>query len=596
MGINQRFKQLPNYLILSMVIFTMAIKFQANSWNKKIIEQDVLSLYAYLPAAFIYKDVSLSFMNDGKENYYEKFWPIKQANGKYVIKTTMGTSLMYSPFFFIAHGIEKLSGKDANGYSATYKTLISFAALFYLVIGLIFTRKLLQKYFDPLITSVALLLIYLGTNLFYYTSFEPGMTHVYSFCLIAMFLFYCLKWYEKQKFTTSAILGVLIGLIVLIRPTNILIVLLFLLWEISRFYEIKLRLKLLLKNWPLIALMIITAFMIWIPQLLYWKMQTGSYFINSYNEQFYFNNFHIHKALLGFRKGWFIYTPVMFFAVVGVFFMKKKIKAIRTAYYFFLPALIYVTYSWWCWWYGGSYGARTMIDIYAVMSLPLAALISYFIYKKRITKILTYFAVSLFVVHNIFQTYQYLKNAIHYDSMTKEAYFDSFLRINPSEDFESLLVTPDYERAVQGLPEQRVKPEPLLDCSEKDFSYVNVNMYGKNKDFYIVSDLMVKDSLPDLEGKILIIPDSENPFNEDVDLRIGLFSNHVKQWMIEYPLLEITQNSSEEFRTDFVIPFSQYNAPNLKIFISNFSYEPIYGERIELIIHDLEGHYENNVY
>ena len=71
--------------------------------EQRVIEWDAISYYAYLPATFIYNDLSLSFTDgyDGPHKFV--FWPEKGPDGKYLIKTTMGLSVMWLPFFIAGH-------------------------------------------------------------------------------------------------------------------------------------------------------------------------------------------------------------------------------------------------------------------------------------------------------------------------------------------------------------------------------------------------------------------------------------------------------------------------------------------------------------
>src|SRR4051794_5529771 len=71
-------------------------------WEKNHITTDVVSYYGYLPAFVIYKDLTLKF-TDSDPFFSKYYWPEKSPNGGRVIKTTMGLSLLYSPFFFIGH-------------------------------------------------------------------------------------------------------------------------------------------------------------------------------------------------------------------------------------------------------------------------------------------------------------------------------------------------------------------------------------------------------------------------------------------------------------------------------------------------------------
>ena len=69
--------------------------------QNSLINWDITSYYAYLPAYFIHDDLTLSFTDNDSINYSAKhqFWPEIAPNGGKVIKTTMGLSFLYAPFF-----------------------------------------------------------------------------------------------------------------------------------------------------------------------------------------------------------------------------------------------------------------------------------------------------------------------------------------------------------------------------------------------------------------------------------------------------------------------------------------------------------------
>jgi uncharacterized membrane protein YeiB len=112
--------------------------------------------------------------------------------------------------------------------------------------------------------------------------------------------------------------------------------------------------------------------------------------------------------------------------------------------------MFYVIYSWW---YGGSFGLRPMIDMYGIMALPLAAFIEKTGKSKKWMKLS--FAVILvgMIWLNQFQTNQYRTSLLHWDSMTKEAYFGIFGRKIWSEGYEKMIKIPDDEKAMKGEKE-----------------------------------------------------------------------------------------------------------------------------------------------
>ena len=75
--------------------------FNKKIWNhpKRVIENDVIIYYGYLPATFIYQDISLRFIGNYPGEKHFVFWAKKLPNGNRVFKMTMGVSMMISPFF-----------------------------------------------------------------------------------------------------------------------------------------------------------------------------------------------------------------------------------------------------------------------------------------------------------------------------------------------------------------------------------------------------------------------------------------------------------------------------------------------------------------
>lgn len=446
--------KLSSAAILIVVLACLGIDFGFKNWEKqdRVIEWDIHSYYAYLPAGWIYKDVHLTKSDYRFGYHYWLFWPNVTAEGKNVIKTTMGMAVLYAPFFVVAHTIANLSDYPENGISEPYKLLLLISALFYLFVGLDYLKKILMHYqFSDVHTAITILLVGLGTNLTAYASQSAPMSHVYSFFLFSVFIYYTIKWYESPTIKKTLVIGFLIGLISLIRPSNILIMLFFVFYGIATLADFKGRVLFLKKNTLLLLLIFISFFAVWAPQFIYWKISSGSYFYYSYpDERFFFNDPKIMKGLFGFRKGWLIYTPMMAFALAGIFALKGTLKKIRLPIVLFFIVNIYITFSWWCWWYGGSFGQRGLIESYALLAIPLASFVKYISGKKVLSKIGFYSAALFFIWLNLFQTLQFENMVLHYDGMTKELYFKQFGKLEKIKDFDKYVSSLDYEDAKKG--------------------------------------------------------------------------------------------------------------------------------------------------
>ncbi|PKP46610.1 MAG: hypothetical protein CVT94_14120 [Bacteroidetes bacterium HGW-Bacteroidetes-11] len=456
---------IASIVVIIILILFRNVQLSVNHPQRSVIEADVLHYYAYLPALLVYNDLNLDFVAKAPGKFSDRFWPVTAPNGKYVIMTTMGMSIMYSPFVVPTHYFLKFTGNKAEGYSLPYIWALIFSSVFYILISLILLRRMLKPLYSEKTIAATLLIVILGTNIIHYITREAAFSHAYSFFLIVWLIYIVDKYYKKPSAGNALLVGFISGLITLVRPTNAVALILIPLWSIGSLSDLRERLMLIFKNWHHLILLMFTLILTWVPQIIYWKMTSGQYFFNGYGDggRFFFGNPQIINILFSYRKGWLLYTPSMILAIAGFVWLYKSNKP------YFYPILIFfvintwVLASWWLWWFGGSYGNRAFIDMYGLLAFPLAAFI------QRITthvhwslKSLSWALFLLFIVHNLFQLQQYHNGAIHYASMTKEAYWDSFGNLKPSPDFYKLVSFPDYEAAKKGI-----YPKPVIKVPEK---------------------------------------------------------------------------------------------------------------------------------
>jgi hypothetical protein len=187
---------------------------------------------------------------------------------------------------------------------------------------------------------------------------------------------------------------------------------------------------------------------------LYWKSVTGEFLYNSYESvgsAFYLEAPQTHKMLFSYRKGWFVYTPVMFFGMLGIVSLFRNHRKVFWSVMLYMTAMIYVMSSWWSWWFGGGFGSRAMVDTYGVMALPVAALVQTVSTRRK--RYLHYAALSLVVLMfglQWMQTAQYNKSSIHYVGMDKDAYWHNFFKVR-HRGVWSYLSDPDHQLARLGI-------------------------------------------------------------------------------------------------------------------------------------------------
>ena len=399
---------------------------------------DALGYYMYLPGMFIYGDVKeLKWFPKIDSTYQVSGGQLYQTsqleNGDYAFKYLGGVAIMEAPFFFIGHAIAHANDAPEDGFSWPYQYAIIFGAVFWYFIGLIYSRKVLLRYYSESITSLTLFAVILGTNLLQYVSVDGAMSHAFIFPLYAMVLWFTIRWHETPKMGFALAIGLLSGLAIISRPTELIIIFIPLLWSLETSGKLKSKWALVKTHKLHLVAAALGGILGILPQLLYWKHATGS-FVYDVGSKWYFLN-PWWRVLVGFEKGWFIYTPMAIFMVAGLFFMKGK--PFRKAVLTFCLLNIWIIISWSDWRYGASYSTRALTQSYPVFMLGLAAIFER-IGETKWRYIVLPLGIYLSAV-NLFQIWQYNKTILHFDHMNFAYYKAIYLDKDPTPLDYSLL-------------------------------------------------------------------------------------------------------------------------------------------------------------
>ena len=176
------------------------LKWTASPQPLHVVAGDGEDYYSYLVSVFIKKDVHVDPLQ----------WYAVPTTGGTVNLHSLGVALMELPFFLGGLLLAKLTGAEVNGFSQPFQGAIQTAAFVYLLIGLFYTARFLSaRGFSDKVIAVSLLCVFFGTTLIVYAVHEPSMSHIYSFALIAAFLFHAnrlLQAYSPKNIYTLAFL------------------------------------------------------------------------------------------------------------------------------------------------------------------------------------------------------------------------------------------------------------------------------------------------------------------------------------------------------------------------------------------------------
>ncbi len=412
------------------------------STRNNLIEADGRGYYEFLPATFIYKDLHFNYLDTLQTDFYDDemiardFYP-RLENGQRYDKYFIGTAVLQAPFFAIGHLWASNSiHYAADGFSTPYQISIFLAALFYTFFGLVFIRLLLKSYqVNRTWILVAQFGVVFCTSMLDYMHWDAAYSHVYSFFLVAGFLFCTRNYFLEDKSRSLFWAIIFLGMIFLVRPVNGLI-LIFIPVLAENFSCLFISLKNLylkyLKTTIFAVLIVILFFQI---QCLVWYSQTGKWIHYAYGEEtFNWTDPHFVDFLFSYRKGFFLWAPWFFIlfvvTVLGHLILKLNQRLIYIIISFSL--LIYVLSSWWVWSYGGSLGARPMIDYYPVFLVFIAPILAS---KVNFLKIGFLLATPILAVVMITQTYQFQKAILTFDEMNEHSYWKVFLKTDPMYEY-----------------------------------------------------------------------------------------------------------------------------------------------------------------
>lgn len=392
----------------------------ANGIADAVVRSDVKGYYGYLQALFIRKDLG----HEQAVWEYVRHTPTGTLNKYYC-----GTAVMMAPWFLIGHDMALSDPKaPRDGLSDYEMKALSIGAWCYLLIGLLALRALLRRMgFTDGTVAWVLIAIGFGTQLMQYSALQPGWSHVYSFCAVSVFLLAVHRFGTVGSPWWMVAAAALLGLIVIIRPVNGLVLLALPVVLGDQTLPV---LKRLFTQPLWLALAVLAGAAVVSIQPALWNAQTGNWYAYGYTgEGFHWDRPEVLKVLFGFRRGLFLWAPVLMLAIVGTAWLVAKDRLRGAAMAIYLAANIYVISAWWIWYYGSGFGSRVFIDHYPVLALPMAFVLQG---SRGSWRIPSRSFIALCCALLLFQMWQYSTGIIHPESMDRAKYAYTFLRCNDS--------------------------------------------------------------------------------------------------------------------------------------------------------------------
>jgi hypothetical protein len=377
-------KRLAYIILVAIAFFTAAAFMRYYPKTDSIFYGDAQGYYMYLPAMFQYHNLdSMPYLPTDRDIPSSVMWYAEGMRGQaptpkgYILNQyTYGVALMELPFYAAGHLYAGITNQNQNGYSPPYENAIRWSSIVYCVLGMLVTFAILRRSFSATASLLMLVCIFIGTNLFWFTVYQSGMAHLPLFLLYALLTWLAIKLHESYKTIYFVLTGLVAGIITLIRPTDVICLIIPFLYGVYSLPTLKQRLHTLTQHRGKILLAAIVFILPILPQFAYWKWMTGNFLYYSYGDQgFNWRNPRILDGLFSFHNGWLAYSPIMYGAVIGLL-LYKKIKNWAWCLWLLFPLYCYIIYSWYCYNYINGLGSRPMIHLYPLLAIPFCAFIS----------------------------------------------------------------------------------------------------------------------------------------------------------------------------------------------------------------------------
>jgi hypothetical protein len=454
--------------------------------------------YSYLISVFI--DHNLGNQNAGP-------WYIITTPTGTINVHTLGVSLLLLPFFAIGYIFASFTGAELNGVSAPFMVMVSLGALCYLTLGLHQLKKLLIGFgIKDKWMAITLLLLFFGTNLLNYALYEPSMSHVYSFALISTFLYSFKKFSEGFSRKYLYVCALVLGLIILVRPVNALIVLTtpFLAGSFVNFKKVIIEIFQNKKYLIVSASFFLGTLFI---QSVTWYAQNGYFLQWSYkSDGFYFDTPHIWSILLGFSSGLFIYTPLCLVALFGFIPLYKQNKFRAVVLLLFLAFSYYFFSCFWAYTYFEGLGIRTFVDYYALYALLLAMFLTYVESKK--IKFAALGTAILSSAMGLIFSYQYQAEILPRAGMNFVKF--KYIFLNTGDSYRCVLggcmdMEPYYETVPEKIYSYNQDEVYTYDSNEFGLAYKIDSLKLRSNKLYVKVDLNRKENDLNSSQKALLV-------------------------------------------------------------------------------------------
>jgi hypothetical protein len=299
---------------------------------------------------------------------------------------TVGPAILWTPFLLVTHAgvlIARALGSSvtADGFSAPYRITMALATAIYGFLGLLLAFRLARQYVHERWAFLATIAIWWASSFPVYMYFNPSWSHAHSAFAVALFLWYWHQTRSSRSFSQWLILALITGLMLNVYYANAM-VLAVLAVEAARQYlsvfrggtagssETPRLVDLLVRHFIFGAVVLLCL----LPTFITRYIVYGNAFESGYIplRDWLWRSPALLDVLFSSNHGLFSWTPILLFAVAGLFLLwRREPRAGAPLLAAFLAFYLFIA----CYpdWAGiSSFGNRFFVSLTALFILGLS--------------------------------------------------------------------------------------------------------------------------------------------------------------------------------------------------------------------------------
>jgi hypothetical protein len=385
---------------LLLVLFLLSLP-MLNPW----VRGDGVGYYAFARAPLIqhnldftrdYQEANASFRENRLDKNGQPTAEFRTRTGHLENHFTVGPAILWAPFLLATHAGVLLarsmgSAVSADGFSTPYRIPMALATAFYGFLGLLISFRIARKYVDETWALLATLGIWWASSLPVYMYFNPSWSHAHSAFVVALFLWYWHETRDARNLWQWILLGALAGLMLDVYYANVMLFVI-LPFEALREYGAAFRRATpgTPSVWQLLtrhAAFAVALLVCMLPTFIAHRIIYGSVFATGYVpvRDWFWGSPYLLSVLFSANHGLLSWTPVLLFALVGLFAFWRSVPRVGGTFLVAAIAYYYFIASYPDWAGISSYGSRFFVSLTPLFIVGLAVFLDRFtrIFRTR---------------------------------------------------------------------------------------------------------------------------------------------------------------------------------------------------------------------